>query len=420
MAKIIVNPKNAPNGEIEISGSKNSALPILAASVLCTEPCIIDNVPDLSDIRNMKELIKNTGLTLSINKNRYMSETAKEIFPFASYEMTNKLRGSFLIAGPLLAKTGYAKVAYPGGCHIGERPINLHLKGFTKLGADITNQNGYIEMKCERLKGAKIYLDFPSVGATENIMIAACTAKGVTVIENAAAEPEIEDLAVFLNKAGANVEGAGTPNIRINGVEKLFGCEHTVIPDRIEAGTYMIMAAASNGKIKLTNIICSHLRPVIEKLREAGISITERKNYITVEGRLRYNAVDIKTLPYPGFPTDLQAQFCAFLTRARGTGIVTETIFENRFSHIYEFKRMGADITVEGRSAVIEGVGRLSGAEMRASDLRAGAALITAALMADGKSVIEDNGYLDRGYCDIVGKLKSLGVDIEKDCSAVL
>ena len=413
MQKIIINPKNPPKGEVEISGSKNAALPILAAAVLCNEPCIINNVPDLSDIQNMKELIKKTGFNSDFKDNRYMTETAKEIFPFASYEMTNKLRGSFLIAGPLLAKTGYAKIAYPGGCSIGERPINLHLKGFSKLGADIITQNGYIEMKCDKLKGAKIYLDFPSVGATENLMIAACGAKGVTNIENAAAEPEIKDLADFLNKAGAEIEGAGTPNVRINGVEKLKGCEHTVIPDRIEAGTYMIMAAASGGKIKVKNIICDHLRPVIEKLREAGISVTERKNYVIAEGKSRYNAVNIKTMPYPGFPTDLQAQFSAFLTKARGTSIVTETVFENRFSHIYEFKRMGANVTVEGRTAVVEGVGELFGTQLKATDLRAGAALITAALMAEGESAIEDDGYLNRGYCDITGKLTALGVSVK-------
>ena len=416
MQKIIIHPKNPPKGEIKISGSKNAALPILAATLLCCEPCVINNVPELSDTENMKELIKQTGAYADFSKNRYLSEVSTEIFPYASYEMTNKLRGSFLIAGPLLAKTGYAKIAYPGGCPIGERPVNLHLKGFSKLGADINIQNGYIEMKCDKLKGTKIYLDFPSVGATENIMIAAAVSTGTTIIENAAAEPEIKDLADFLNKAGAEIEGAGTPTVRIMGVEKLKGCEHTVIPDRIEAGTYMIMAAATGGKIKVTDIICDHLRPVAEKLREAGISVTERKNSVTVEGKSRYNAVNIKTMPYPGFPTDLQAQFSAFLTKARGTSIVTETIFENRFSHIYEFKRMGANVTVEGRTAVIEGVNELCGTQLKATDLRAGAALIISALMAKNDSVIEDDGHIGRGYCDIEAKLKSLGisVDIEK------
>lgn len=412
MQKFIINPKNPPVGEVKISGSKNAALPILASTILLSEPCVINNVPDLSDIRNLKELIKKTGFSSDYRDNMYLSETASEIFPFASYEMTNKLRGSFLIAGPLLARTGYAKIAYPGGCPIGERPINLHLKGFQKLGADIETKNGYIEMKADKLKGAEIYLDFPSVGATENLIAAATLAKGVTKIENAAVEPEIMDLADFLNKAGAQIEGAGTRKILIHGVEKLKGCEHTVIPDRIEAGTYMIMAAATNGKIKVTDIICDHLRPVMEKLREAGISVTERKNSVIVEGKSRYKAVDIKTMPYPGFPTDLQAQFSSFLTKAKGTAIVTETIFENRFSHIYEFKRMGAKVTVEGRTAVIEGVGNLCGTQLKTTDLRAGAALITAALMAEGESVIEDDGHIARGYCDIIKKLEALGVSV--------
>ena len=360
----------------------------------------------------MRELIKKTGFSSLFSKNRYLSETATEIFPFASYEMTNKLRGSFLVAGPLLARTGRATVAYPGGCPIGERPVNLHLKGFSKLGALIDIKNGYIEMKCDKLKGAKIYLDFPSVGATENIMTASTVAKGTTIIENAAAEPEIKDLADFLNKAGAQISGAGTPTIRIEGVEKLGGCSHSVIPDRIEAGTYMILAAATGGKIKLTDINCDHLRPVIEKLREAGISVTERKNSVEVTGKSRYNAVNIKTMPYPGFPTDLQAPFCAFLLKARGTSIVTETIFENRFSHIYEFKRMGANVSTEGKSAVIEGVGELNGAELKVTDLRAGGALIISALMAKGESVITDNGYIKRGYANIEENLKALGVEL--------
>lgn len=410
--KIIINPKEPPKGEIRINGSKNAALPILASTILLSEPCVINNVPHLSDIENMKELIKKTGFSSKFNKNIYMSETATEIMPFASYEMTNKLRGSFLVAGPLLAKTGRAKVAYPGGCPIGERPVNLHLKGFLKLGADISTQNGFIEMKCNKLKGNKIYLDFPSVGATENILTAAVLASGTTVIENAATEPEIKDLADFLIKAGAEIEGAGTPVIRISGVEKLRGCEHTVIPDRIEAGTYMIMAAATGGKIKVTDINCDHLRPVIEKLREAGITVTERKNSVLVEGKTKYNAVNIKTMPYPGFPTDLQALFCAFLLKARGTGIVTETIFENRFSHIYEFKRMGANVTTEGRTAIIEGVSELCGTELKVSDLRAGASLIIAALMAKGTSVIKDCHHIERGYCNIEENLKSLGIDI--------
>ena len=413
LEKIIINPKNPPKGEITINGSKNAALPILASTILCSSPSVIENVPKLTDIDNMRKIIERTGFSSAYFNNCYLSETASEITPFASYEMANRLRGSFLIAGPLLARTGRATVAYPGGCRIGERPVNLHLKGFSKLGAEIDIKNGYIDMRCQRLKGSKIYPDFPSVGATENIIIASTLAKGETIIENAAAEPEIKDLADFLNEAGAKIEGAGTPTVKIKGVLELGGCRHRVIPDRIEAGTYMIMAAATGGKIKLNDINCDHLRPVIEKLREAGITITEKKNSLEVSGRCRYNAVNIKTMPYPGFPTDLQAPFCAFLLKAKGTSIVTETIFENRFSHIYEFKRMGANIRVEGKSAIIEETPELFGTELKATDLRAGGALIIAALMAKGQSVITDNGYIKRGYANIEKNLKSLGVDIK-------
>jgi len=412
LAKIVIEGKNQLNGEIRINGAKNSALPILAATILCSGGCEILDVPPITDITNMLALISETGLKASLSKEIFKSEAATEIAPFASYNMTNKLRASFLVAGPLLARKGYAEIAYPGGCPIGARPVDLHLKGFSKLGAQINNKNGYIELKCQHLKGNKIYLDFPSVGATENIMMTAVLASGVTIIENAAAEPEICDLANFLNTMGANITGAGTDTIKITGVAELSGGEYTIIPDRIEAGTYMIFVAATGGKLKLTNVICDHLKPVIAKLREAGVNVIEKENYIMVEGKTTVKPIDIKTLPYPGFPTDLQSQFCALLTKAKGTSIITETIFENRFQHVGELKRLGAKITAEGRTAIIEGTGSLFGAEVMASDLRASAALITAGLIADGKTIIEDTGHILRGYHNIVPNLQKLGANI--------
>lgn len=415
LRKITVNSKNCLKGEIKIHGSKNASLPILAATLLCKDGCIIKNVPPLTDINNMNILLKKSGVITSKKDNDFLFEISKELTPFASYENTTRLRASFLLAGPLLSKTGYAQIAYPGGCQIGARPIDLHLKGFEALGASISNKNGYIELKSNGLKGTKIYLDFPSVGATENIMCAASVARGKTVIENAAAEPEIKDLADFINKMGGEITGAGTDTITINGVETLNGGEYTVIPDRIEAGTYMIIAASTRGKIRLTNVIPEHLASIIAKLKEAGATVTTTKNTITTEGKASFKACDIKTMPYPGFPTDLQAQFCAMMTKAKGTSVITETIFENRFMHTGEMKRLGAKITAEGHTAIIEGVNLLTGAEMQSSDLRAGAALVTAALMAEGTSVILDNEYISRGYCDFTKNLKSIGADIEEE-----
>lgn len=413
MQKIYINPKEKLSGSIKINGSKNAALPILAATILCSKPCILKNIPPLSDIKNMNKLLKSSGMIFSSDKEDYFFEASGEITPFASYENTKKLRASFLLAGPLLAKTGYAQIAHPGGCRIGERPIDLHLKGFEKMGASINTKNGYIELKAQKLKGSRIYLDFPSVGATENIMIAASTAKGKTVIENAAAEPEIKDLADFLNKMGGNISGAGTDTITIDGVDSLSGGEYTVIPDRIEAGTYMILAAATKSRIKLENIIPEHLAPISAKLKETNTSVVFSKNTVTVEGKNSFKAADIKTLPHPGFPTDLQAQFCAMMTKAKGTSIITETIFENRFMHIGELKRLGAKITTEGRTAIIEGTPNLFGTQLKSSDLRAGAALIIASLMAEGESEIEDDGYIERGYYKFTDNLKKLGANIK-------
>ncbi len=413
MPNIKITGKHALCGEVNIGGSKNAALPILAATLLSDEPCNIRNVPQITDIFNMKSLLLETGKQSKFQREIFLTETSSELSPFAPYHITNRLRASFLVAGPLLAKTGYARVSYPGGCPIGARPVDLHLKGFEKLGASIHTENGYIAIRAEKLRGNKIYLDFPSVGATENLMMAATLAKGTTVIENAAAEPEISDLAGFLNKMGAQVEGAGSDTITVHGVAKLFGCEYSVIPDRIEAGTYLIAAAATGGKITVTDVIAEHLNPVIAKLRETGTHIIVKENSVTAEGKTGYKAVDIKTMPHPGFPTDLQAQFCALLSGAKGTSVITETIFENRFMHIGELKRLGAKIITEGRTAIIEGTKNLNGAQVVAADLRGSAALVIAGLMAEGTTILEDGGHLFRGYYRMIENLKSLGACIE-------
>ncbi len=413
MPKLNITGKKPLVGEIQINGSKNAALPILAATLLSNERCYITNVPPITDVLNMQQLLLETGKQSELTKEQFLTEASGELSPFTPYHITNRLRASFLVAGPLLAKTGYARVSYPGGCPIGARPVDLHLKGFAKLGASIQTENGYILLKADKLRGNKIYLDFPSVGATENLMMAATLAKGTTVLENAAAEPEISDLANFLNTMGARVEGAGSDTIVVRGVEKLSGCRYSVIPDRIEAGTYLIAAAATGGKVTLTGVIPEHLNPVIAKLRETGAHITVKGTAVTVEGKSTYKAVDIKTMPHPGFPTDLQAQFCAYLSGAKGTSVITETIFENRFMHIGELKRLGAKIMIEGRTAVIEGTSKLNGAQVKAGDLRGSAALVIAGLMAEGTTVLEDEGHLFRGYHNMVENFRSLGATME-------
>ncbi len=413
MPKLKITGKQPLFGEIQVNGSKNAALPILAATLLSDDGCDITNVPPITDVFNMQKLLLETGKHSELKKEHFLTEASGELSPFAPYQITNRLRASFLVAGPLLAKTGYARVSYPGGCPIGARPVDLHLKGFSKLGASIHTENGYILLKADKLRGNKIYLDFPSVGATENLMMAATLAKGTTVLENAAAEPEISDLANFLNTMGARIEGAGSDTVTVRGVEKLSGCEYSVIPDRIEAGTYLIAAAATGGKVTLTGVIPEHLNPVIAKLRETGAHITVKGTAVTVEGKSNYKAVDVKTMPHPGFPTDLQAQFCAYLCGAKGTSVITETIFENRFMHIGELKRLGAKITIEGRTAVIEGTSKLNGAQVKAGDLRGSAALVIAGLMAEGTTVLEDEGHLFRGYHNMVENLKNLGASVE-------
>ncbi|NLC69229.1 MAG: UDP-N-acetylglucosamine 1-carboxyvinyltransferase, partial [Clostridiaceae bacterium] len=333
----------------------------------------------------------------------------------APYELVNKMRASFLVMGPLLARTGYAKIPLPGGCAIGLRPVDLHLKGFTSMGAEIRQGHGFIEAKANgRLKGAKIYLDFPSVGATENILMAAVLAEGQTIIENAAVEPEVVDLATFLISMGADVKGAGTDTIKINGVKSLNGVKHTIIPDRIEAGTFMAAVAMAGGDVTIENVVADHLKPISAKLREVGVEISEELSFVRVQSEGKLKAVDIKTHPYPGFPTDMQAQLTSLMTRANGTSMIVETIFENRFMHIPELKRMGANIRIEGRSAVVEGKAELTGTQVKATDLRAGAALIIAGLAARGTTEIHDIEHLDRGYVKIDEKLRELGANITR------
>jgi len=415
LAKFIVEKSGPLKGSIKASGAKNAVLPIMAASILATDKCVLEEVPALRDVGVMSEVIKSLGAKVEFKENGITEIYTPEITSCeAPYELVQKMRASFYVMGPLLARTGRARVSMPGGCAIGARPIDLHLKGFTALGAKVELGHGFVEAVAEKLIGASIYLDFPSVGATENIMMAATLAEGVTTIENAAEEPEIVDLANFLNKLGADIKGAGTDTIRIKGVEKLGGAEHTVIPDRIETGTYMIAAAMTKGDLKIENAVSSHLKPLIAKLRECGVTIEENDDHIRVSATDRPKAVDLTTLPYPGFPTDLQAQFMAYLATAEGSSVVMETVFENRFMHVSELNRMGAHIKIEGHSALIQGSEMLEGAQVSATDLRAGAALILAGLTADGTTEVNDIYHIDRGYVGIEHKLNAVGAKIKR------
>ncbi|ABR46588.1 UDP-N-acetylglucosamine 1-carboxyvinyltransferase [Alkaliphilus metalliredigens QYMF] len=416
MGKIIVEKSGPLQGTIRVSGAKNSVLPILAASLLATEQCTLEDVPALKDVEVICEVLTSLGADVRRISRDKIEVSAADIDNFeAPYELVRKMRASFLVMGPLLARLGKARISMPGGCAIGTRPIDLHLKGFKALGAKITMGHGFVEAKADQLIGSRIYLDFPSVGATENIMMAAVLAKGQTVIENAAEEPELIDLANFLNKMGADVRGAGTDTIKINGVDKLGGAVHPVIPDRVEAGTYMIAAAITGGNLFIDNVMVDHLKPIMAKLRECNIEVSEEGNGVRVIAENRPKAVDIKTMPYPGFPTDMQAQFMALMCVAEGTSVITETVFENRFMHVSELKRMGADIKIEGRSTVIEGRTDLQGAPVKATDLRAGAALILTGLVSEGKTEISDIYHIDRGYVDIEEKLRNVGAIIYRE-----
>ncbi|MBR4152732.1 MAG: UDP-N-acetylglucosamine 1-carboxyvinyltransferase [Selenomonadaceae bacterium] len=418
MERLIIRGGKRLSGTVKISGAKNAVLPVIAATLLGQdrETCL-DEVPNLDDVRTISEVLKTLGV-----KVRYEPQSNK-LFVDASaienitapYDLVRKMRASFLIMGPLLARLGSAKISLPGGCAIGTRPIDLHLKGFEALGAKISIGHGYIEAVApEGLKGAQIYLDFPSVGATENILMAASMAEGQTIIENPAQEPEIVDLANYLNIMGAKIRGAGTNVIKVEGSKKLIAHDYTIIPDRIEAGTYMIAAAMTRGDVYIANAISEHLKPVIAKLKEAGVKVIEDVDGIRVICDRRPRAVDIKTLPYPGFPTDMQAQFMAMLAISQGTSMVTETVFENRFMHVDELRRMGAKIKIDGRTSVVEGQEKLTGCQVKATDLRAGAAIVLAALVAEGETQVGYIHHIDRGYDNLVQKLVNLGADIKR------
>ncbi len=415
MAKYLIQQSKPINGEVTISGAKNAVLPIMAATILTDEACELSEVPDLRDVSVMKELLLELGAELTHNPET--SEVKTQIRELKSceapYVLSKKMRASILAMGPVLARAGKARLALPGGCAIGARPIDLHLKGFQALGAMVIEKDGYVEAISDGLVGATIYLDFPSVGATENIIMAATLAKGTTIIENVAEEPEIVDLANFLNKMGAKIKGAGTDTIKIEGVESLHGAKHTVIPDRIEAVTFMIAAAITRGRIHIKNILPDHVKPIIAKLRECGVEIayTDDEMIVDAIGK-NLIATDIKTLPYPGFPTDAQPQFMALLATVKGNSVVYETVFENRYMHVGELNRMGANIKIENKSAHVGGNKILQGAQVIATDLRAGAALVLAALTAEGTTEISEIYHIERGYEKFIEKFRNLGVVI--------
>lgn len=408
-----ITPTGKLSGKIKISGSKNGTLPMLAAALLCDGAVCVTDAPDVSDIRLMCKMLTCAGVSVHHADNKTeINPSGLNPYKF-NRECAGKIRGSFLLGGACLGKYGYAKIPMPGGCPIGTRPIDLHLKGFSALGADISTENGAVTMKADRLIGTDIYLDFPSVGATENIMLAACRAEGRTIISNASAEPEICALADMLIQMGADIDGAGTDRITIYGTKNLHSVSVKAMPDRIEAGTYMMLIASSKGNGILENVDCSHLTPVTAKLREMGAQIHEYENslYIDAEGGLC--CADIKTMPYPGFPTDMQAPFCALLCTCHGRGMIVETVFENRFLHVGELIRMGASIKTDGRTAIVEGDTSLTGAAVQCRDLRGGAALIIAAANARGSSIIHDARHILRGYDDIAAKLNRLGCHAE-------
>ncbi len=418
MDKIVIKGGNKLTGEVKVEGAKNAVLPILTASLLASDkPSKLVNVPALSDVETINNVLTtlNADVTYKKDENAVVVDATKTLNEEAPYEYVSKMRASILVMGPLLARLGHAIVALPGGCAIGSRPIEQHIKGFEALGAEIHLENGNIYANAkDGLKGTSIHLDFPSVGATQNIIMAASLAKGKTLIENAAKEPEIVDLANYINEMGGRITGAGTDTITINGVESLHGVEHAIIPDRIEAGTLLIAGAITRGDIFVRGAIKEHMASLVYKLEEMGVELDYQGDGIRVRAEGELQPVDIKTLPHPGFPTDMQSQMMALLLTANGHKVVTETVFENRFMHVAEFKRMNANINVEGRSAKLEGKSQLQGAQVKATDLRAAAALILAGLVADGKTSVTELTHLDRGYVDLHGKLKQLGADIER------
>ncbi|MGK7376470.1 UDP-N-acetylglucosamine 1-carboxyvinyltransferase [Planococcus sp. 1R117A] len=422
MDQIIVRGGQKLQGKVRVEGAKNAVLPVLAGSLLASNgKSIIKEVPNLADVYTIQEVLKSLNATVEYfpEKNEMVIDSSQTLSSEAQFEYVRKMRASILVMGPLLARNGFARVALPGGCAIGSRPIELHLKGFEAMGAQITFGNGFVDAEVNgRLRGAKIYLDFPSVGATENIMTAAALADGVTVIENAAKEPEIVDLANYINEMGGRVIGAGTDTLRIEGVKELHGAEHYIIPDRVEAGTFMVAAAITQGDVIIENAVPEHMRALISKMGEMGVDIEETEEGLRVRSNHPLRSIDIKTMPHPGFPTDMQSQMMSLMLTATGNGILTETVFENRFMHVEEFRRMNASVKIEGRSVIMEGPSKLQGAEVSATDLRAAAALILAGLAAEGITRVNELYHLDRGYVDFHLKLASLGADIERVTTA--
>jgi UDP-N-acetylglucosamine 1-carboxyvinyltransferase len=414
MQKLSIRGGTPLSGEVRVAGAKNAALPILAASLLTAAPVRITNVPQLNDVRTMVRLLERMGVRSEAGAHEVGLDARMVAEPFAPYDLVKTMRASILTLGPLVARFGEARVSLPGGCAIGERPVDLHIKGLTAMGADIAIESGYIHATARRLRGTRIFMDTVTVTGTENLMMAACLAEGTTVLENAAREPEVADLARCLVAMGARIRGEGTDVITIEGVDALFGAEHSVMPDRIEAGTFLAAAAATRGSVTLTGAPVSSLDPVIEKLREAGATIEAGNDHLRVEMRGRPRSVSLRTAPLPGFPTDMQAQFIALNTVAEGTALVTETIFENRFMHVQELRRLGAHIDIEGNTAIVHGVSALAGAHVMATDLRASASLIIAGLVAEGETVIDRIYHLDRGYERIEERLAALGARIER------
>jgi UDP-N-acetylglucosamine 1-carboxyvinyltransferase len=416
LEKIIVRGGRQLNGSVKVEGAKNAVLPVIAASILASEgKSVITDVPALSDVFTINEVLRQLNAEVNFENGQITVDATEELTTEAPFEYVRKMRASVLVMGSLLARNGKARIALPGGCAIGSRPIDQHLKGFEAMGANVKVGNGYIEAEVKgRVIGAKVYFDTPSVGATENVMMAATLARGTTMLENCAKEPEIVDLANYLNKMGAKIRGAGTGTIRIEGVEKLIGAVHAVIPDRVEAGTFMVAAAITGGNVFVQGAVPEHLSSLVAKLEEMGVTIIEEEDGLRVIGPETLKAIDIKTMPHPGFPTDMQSQMMALLLKAKGTSMITETVFENRFMHVEEFRRMNGEIKIEGRSVIISGPGSLQGAEVAATDLRAGAALVIAGLVSDGYTRVGELKHLDRGYVNFHQKLAALGADIER------
>jgi UDP-N-acetylglucosamine 1-carboxyvinyltransferase len=418
MDKFVIRGGNPLLGTVRISGAKNAALPAMAAALLTEEPVILENVPQVRDIETTRRLLSAMGAEVELGYGRARNRTSiccKNLSaPEASYELVKTMRASTLVLGPLVARCGRARVSLPGGCAIGARPIDLHIKGLERLGAKIDQQHGYVEASAERLKGAEIVFDKITVTGTEDLLMAAALAEGETLMQNCAREPEVADLAHLLNKMGAKIEGAGTPDIRIQGVSKLHGAKHRIIPDRIEAATFIIAGALTDGDLNISGCDPKHLSALLQKLQEVGVRTKSTRDSVRVEGSSMLKAADVTTEEYPGFPTDVQAQFMALATQAEGTSIIAENIFENRFMHALEMVRMGANIKIEGRRAVVRGKSQLSGAAVLASDLRASASLVLAALVADGETIIDRVYHIDRGYENIEEKLRAVGAQIRR------